>query len=441
MARKRRGETPPPQAPVVLEITDLTHDGRGVGRREGKAVFVFGALPGERVEARLTRCTRHFDEAQVERVLQAAETRVEPDCAHFGACGGCVLQHLAPQAQIAFKHRILQENLRRLGKVEPDHWAEPLHGDAWHYRRRTRLSARALKDGGFLLGFRQRQGKQIEPVTRCPVLDERVSERLPALADCLNSLAARREIPQVELSCADEEVMLVVRHMQPLSAEDQAALRAFCQQEGWSLWLQPEGPDSAHSVEERPLPAFSLPEESLRYAFAPLDFIQVNAAMNRRMVAQAMDWLAPGPEDRVLDLFCGLGNFTLPLARRAGAVTGVEGEAGLVARARDNAERNGLRVDFNVADLRKDHRAAPWARADYSQVLIDPPRTGAAEVIPLIAHLAPRRILYVSCHPGSLARDAGMLVQDHGYRLLKAGAMDMFPHTAHVESMALFERA
>ena len=426
---------------MELEITDLTHDGRGVGRRDGKAVFVFGALPGERVEARLTRCTRHFDEAQVERVLEAAETRVEPACDHFGDCGGCVLQHLQPEAQIAFKHRILQENLRRLGKVEPVAWAAPLHGDAWHYRRRARLSTRALKDGGFLLGFRQRQGKSITALTACPVLDARVSERLSPLAECLNGLEAWREIPQVELSCADEEVVLVVRHMRPLSAEDQAALRAFCRQENWSLWLQPEGPDSAHPLDAADLPLFSLPEENLRYAFAPLDFIQVNGEMNRRMVAQAMDWLTPGPEDRVLDLFCGLGNFTLPLARRAGAVTGVEGESGLVERARRNAERNGLAVDFHLADLRKDHRAAPWAQADYSQILIDPPRTGAAEVIPLIAHLAPRQILYVSCHPGSLARDAGMLVHDHGYRLVKAGAMDMFPHTAHVESMALFERA
>ncbi len=440
MGRRNRRESPP-QEPVEAEIHDLAHDGRGVGRVGGKALFVFGALPGERVRCHITRSTRHFDEGQVETVLQAAEERVEPACEHFSRCGGCVLQHLRPEAQIRFKHRILQENLRRLGKVEPEQWAEPLHGRPWHYRRRARLSTRALKEGGFQLGFRQRQDRQIESLRRCPVLDERVGEQLPALADCLNGLQGRRDIPQVEFSCGDEQVVLVVRHMRPLVEADLQALQTFCSARGWNLWLQPEGPDSAHAADGSQPPVFTLPDEGLRYRFQPLDFIQVNDEVNRRMVAQAMQWLAPGPDDRVLDLFCGLGNFTLPLARRAGQVVGVEGDEGLVARARTNADINGLKVDFYVADLRKDHRHAPWAGQGYSQVLIDPPRSGAAEVLPLIAHLAPARILYVSCHPGSLARDAGMLVHDHGYRLVRAGAMDMFPHTAHVESMALFEKA
>ena len=411
------------------DITGLTHDGRSVTHIPGKAVFVAGALAAQRVRLRYAGKHRHYDEATLEEVLSASPDRVTPRCKHFGVCGGCALQHLDPAAQIAAKQRVLLENFERIGKVQPSAILPPLTDSPWGYRRRGRLSAKFVeKKGRMLVGFRETNGRYVADIERCEVL--------------LESLEGKREIPQIEVSAGDNLIALVFRHLKPLSAADTQALVAFGQTEGFAIFLQPGGIDSVAPL--WPADAqlqFELPAFDVALDFRPLDFIQVNGGMNRRMIEHALDLLAPQPGDRVLDLFCGLGNFTLPLARRAAQVTGVEGEAGLVQRARDNAAKNGIaNATFHSADLAADQRATAWAKADYELLLLDPPRSGADAVLDYLPRKSARRVVYVSCHPASLARDAGILVDKHGFELKSAGVMDMFPHTAHVESIALFER-
>ncbi|MBS0567287.1 MAG: 23S rRNA (uracil(1939)-C(5))-methyltransferase RlmD [Proteobacteria bacterium] len=428
---------------IDADITDLTHDGRGVAHIAGKAVFVAGALAGERVRLRDLRRHRHYDEAAVEEVLQASPDRVAPRCRHFGVCGGCTLQHLDPAAQIAAKQRVLLENFERIGKVQPSTLLPPLTGSPWGYRRRGRLSAKYVeKKGRMLVGFRETNGRYVADIERCEVLHPAVGERIAAIAALLESLEGKREIAQIEISAGDNLVALVFRHLKPLSEADTQALVAFGQTHDLAIFLQPGGIDSVAPL--WPVAArleFELPAYDVALDFRPLDFIQVNGGMNRRMIDHALALLAPRPDDRVLDLFCGLGNFTLPLARRAGQVVGVEGDAGLVQRARDNAAKNGIaNVAFHSADLAADQRATTWARVDYELLLLDPPRSGADAVLEYLPRKSTRRVVYVSCHPASLARDAGILVDRHGFELKSAGVMDMFPHTAHVESIALFER-
>jgi 23S rRNA (uracil1939-C5)-methyltransferase len=428
---------------VEADITDLALDGRGVAHVDGKAVFVRGALPGERVRLRVAARHRHYDEAIADEVLRAAPERVTPRCAHFGVCGGCVLQHLAPEAQIAAKQRVLLDNLARIGKLRPQEVLAPLTDEVWGYRRRARLSVKHVeKKGRVLVGFRESNGRYVADLARCEVLHPAVGGNLRAIADLIGSLDARADVPQLEVAVGDDRVALVFRHLQPLSARDRAALTEFGKARGWAIYLQPGGTDSVSALwpDDARL-MFRLPDHAIELEFEPLDFIQVNAGMNRRMIERALALLAPRPGDRVLDLFCGLGNFTLPLARRAASVTGIEGEAGLVRRAAANARRNGLdNVRFFSADLAADQRDAPWAKAEYDLVLLDPPRSGAAAVFDYLPGRTVRRLVYVSCHPASLARDAATLVERHGFTLRSAGAMDMFPHTAHVESIALFER-
>jgi len=425
------------------EITDLSHDGRGVAHIAGKTVFVSGALPGERVQLRFTGKHRHYDEAAVEKLLSTAPDRVEPKCAHFGVCGGCALQHLAAPAQIAAKARVLRENFERIGKVAPETWLEPLADEPWGYRRKGRLSVKYVdKKGRVLVGFRETNGRYVADIKRCEVLHPAVGTRIEAISALIETLDAKRDIPQIEIAAGDDLVALIFRHLQPLSESDRAALTRFAQEHGLGIYLQPGGIDSVVPLwPESPRLSFRIPHADVELEFRPLDFIQVNAGMNQRMIARALDLLAPTKDDRVLDLFCGLGNFTLPLARRAAHVTGVEGEAGLVQRARDNATRNGIaNATFHAADLAADQRGTPWAKADYELLLLDPPRSGAAEILEYLPRRGVHRVVYVSCHPGSLARDAAILVEKHGFTLKSAGAMDMFPHTAHVESIALFER-
>jgi len=428
---------------VEAEITDLSHDGRGVTHLNGKAVFVAGALAGERVRLRYTGKHRHYDEAVVEQVLSASPDRVEPRCAHFGVCGGCALQHLDAPAQIAAKQRVLLENFERIGKVEPQQVLAPLTASPWGYRRKARLSVKYVeKKGRVLVGFRESNGRYVADIRQCEVLHPAVGTRIAAIAQLLETLDAKREIPQIEVAAGDDLVALIFRHLQPLSAHDSDALIAFGRAHQLGIYLQPGGIDSVAPLwpEDARL-SFRLPAYDVELEFRPLDFVQVNAGMNLRMIEHALTLLAPTGSERVLDLFCGLGNFTLPLARRAAQVTGVEGEAGLVRRAQDNARRNDVRnVTFHSADLAADQRAAPWAREDYELLLLDPPRSGAAEILEYLPKRSARRLVYVSCHPGSLARDAGTLVNQHGFTLRSAGVMDMFPHTAHVESIALFER-
>ncbi len=428
---------------VEADITNLTHDGRGVAHINGKAVFVTGALAGERVRLRFSGKHRHYDEAVVEEVLRASPDRVTPRCPHFGVCGGCALQHLDATAQIAVKQRELLENLERIGKVQPENVLAPLTDAPWGYRRKARLSVKFVeKKGRVLVGFRETNGRYVADIGRCEVLHPAVGERIAAIAQMIESLDSKCDIPQIEVAAGDDVVALIFRHLQPLSSHDTDALTAFGKRHQLAIYLQPGGIDSVTPL--WPAEArlnFRLPVYDVELEFRPLDFIQVNAGMNRRMIDHALGLLDPKPTDRVLDLFCGLGNFTLPLARRAAHVTGVEGEAGLVRRAGENARHNGIaNADFFAADLAADQRNSPWARADHDLLLLDPPRSGAAEILEYLPRRGVRRVVYVSCHPASLARDAGTLVNRHGFVLKSTGAMDMFPHTAHVESIAMFER-
>ncbi|HEY0180957.1 MAG TPA: 23S rRNA (uracil(1939)-C(5))-methyltransferase RlmD [Dokdonella sp.] len=426
-----------------VDILDLSHDGRGVARVDGKTVFVAGALPHERVRIRIVKRNRSFDEARLEELLTRAPERIEPRCEHFGRCGGCSLQHLPPDAQIAAKQRVLAENFERIGKVAPREWLPPLRDEPWGYRRKGRLSVKWVeKKGKALVGFREQDPRFVADLSVCHTLLPEVGERLHALGELVSALDARAAIPQIEISAGDATVALTFRHLAPLGTRDREALIAFGRAHGLAMLLQPGGPDSVTPLWPDTVElAFRIADADVDIAFRPLDFVQVNAGMNRKMIARALELLDPTPADAVLDLFCGLGNFTLPIARRAGRVTGVEGEAGLVARARENAARNRIgNAEFFAADLAADQRTAPWARARSDKLLLDPPRSGAAAVLEYLPQAGTRRVVYVSCHPGSLARDAGTLVAKHGFTLVCAGVMDMFPHTAHVESIALFER-
>jgi len=424
-------------------IDDLSHDGRGVARVDGKTVFVADALPGERVRAKLVRKHRHFDEARAEEILVASPDRVQPRCPHFGVCGGCVLQHLAPMAQIAAKQNVLAQNFARIGHVEPARWLEPLTSDVWGYRRRARLSVKHVpKKGKTLVGFRERDPRFVADLAHCDVLDPALGEHLDALGALLNDMEGAASIPQIEFSAGDAARALVFRHLAPLEDGDRVKLAAFGRAHGFTILLQPGGTDSVHALDGSPVDLhYVLPGFDLKLAFKPLDFVQVNARINQKMIEHALDLLQPGADDRVLDLFCGLGNFSLPIARRAGRVGGVEGDAGLVARARANAEANGIgNAEFHVGDLAGDVRGSAWVRTEWDLMLLDPPRSGADELLKQLPRKSVHRVVYVSCHPASLARDAGTLVRQHGFRLEAAGVMDMFPHTAHVESIALFER-
>ena len=432
------------RTPFQLQILDLSHDGRGVARRDdGKAVFVAGALPGETVVVEQTARSRHFDEARTLEVLDASPDRVQPRCPHFGTCGGCVLQHLAEDRQILAKQRVLLENLERIGKVEPRRVLPPLTADSWGYRRKGRFSVRRVdKKDKTLVGFREQDPRFVADLSVCHTTIPGIGLKVQALSALVDSLQAREHIPQIEFIAGEAAIALTVRHLAPLVDADREALAAFGREHGFSIFLQPKGPDSVHPLQgEAPALSFRLAQWDLELAFEPLDFIQVNARLNDRMIALALELLDAQPGERVLDLFCGLGNFTLPLARGAAEVVGVEGDAGLVSRARANAQRNGLaNAQFFAADLTQDQRGTPWMRQGFHKLLLDPPRSGADEVLRQLPLQGIDRIVYVSCHPGSLARDAGFLVHERGYRLVAAGVMDMFPHTAHVESIALFER-
>ena len=438
-----------PQTPFEAVITDLSHDGRGVARVNGKAVFVSGALLDEHVVLKLRKRHRHYDEAEVVELLTRSPHRVEPRCRHFGECSGCSLQHLDAASQIATKQRVLTENFERIGKVTPQHWLPALTDASWGYRRKGRLSVRnVLKKGRVLVGFREEENPRfVADIQHCEVMHPALGPKVGLLADLINSMDGASDIAQIEFAAGDDIMALVFRHLQPLVEGDLSALKAFGQQHDLAIYLQPGGNTSVHPLwPENPRLAFRIPSddaavEDVELEFQPLDFVQVNAGMNVRMMARTMALLDPQPTDRVLDLFCGLGNFTLPIARRVAEVVGIEGEHGLVERAAENAMRNGLtNASFQVANLFEDQRNAEWAKQPWDKVVLDPPRAGADKVLEYLPHKKTRRIVYVSCHPASLARDAGILVQQHGFTLASAGVMDMFPHTAHVESIALFER-
>jgi 23S rRNA (uracil1939-C5)-methyltransferase len=433
-----------PAAPEEMQVTAMAHDGRGVARPAGKTVFVAGALPGETVVAARTRSHRRYDEADTVEVLTPSPDRVVPACPHFGTCGGCAMQHLDGTRQVEAKQAHLAEQFARLGQVEPGRWLPALRGPSWGYRRRARLGVKyVIKKERVLVGFRERAKPFIADIRQCPVLAEPVGGMIEALAGLGGRLSLRERLPQFEVAVAETATALVARVLEAPTDADRALLAEFAADHGIEFYLQPGGLETVEPLAGQATPLeYTLPEEGVRIRFAPSDFIQVNAAINARAVGLALSLLEVGPDESVLDLFCGLGNFTLPLARRAARVVGVEGEAGLVERARGNARRNGIdNVEFHVADLSQDPGEAAWAVQPCQLVLLDPPRVGAAGVLPLMGRLRPRRLVYVSCHPASLARDAGVLVNELGFRLAAAGVMDMFPHTAHVESIAMFEAA
>ena len=433
----------------MLDIHDLSHDGRGVGRYEDKVTFVHGALPGERVHARLRGRNRKFDEATTLSVEQASADRVEPKCSWFGYCGGCALQHLSHNAQLRWKQSRLAENFRRIGQVEPARWLEPISADPWFYRRRARLSARLVPGKGrVLVGFREIGGRYVADIEHCSILDPAFAERLLSLSELIGQLSIPDRIAQIECAAGDDSAAIVLRHLEPLTEQDHAQLIEWStnntvHDQPIAIYLQPKGPDTVHRLTpEKHELCYRLDRYGLELEFHPQHFIQINAAVNRALIDRALELMQPQPDEHLLDLFCGLGNFSLPLATQAGQVTGIELEPALIQAAVNNAERNRLsNTQFTAADLTQDVDQLVFMKKDYAGVLIDPPRSGAAEILPLIAATKAARLVYVSCDPATLARDAGTLVQEHGYRLEAAGIADMFPHTAHVESIALFTRA
>jgi len=430
-------------ARAEAHIESLNHEAKGVARVADKAVFIEGALPGEDVAFHYTRRKRHFDEGILDEVLAPGPGRVTPRCHHFTLCGGCCLQHLAGDAQVSHKQAAVLETLARVGHVTPEQVLAPITASQWGYRRKARLGVRYVyKKGRVLVGFRERQGRYLADLSRCEVLDPAVGMRLQALQTLIAGLTAFEHIPQLEVAVGDDGPALVFRHLRPLGDADRARLREFGQWYGIAVYLQPGGPDSVHPLwPADPRLSYRLPGHDIEILFAPTDFIQVNGAVNRRLVDLVIRLLEPRGDESALDLFCGVGNFTLPMARHFHRVTGVEGDAQLVRRAGENAAHNGIvNADFHTWDLAQDMARQPWWRGGIDKVLLDPPRTGAREAVEALAPVAPARIVYVSCNPATLARDAGHLVHEQGYRLTHACAVDMFPHTAHMEAVAVFDR-
>ena len=425
---------------MKLRIDSLDAEGRGVARNaEGKVVFVEGALPGEEVDFQVLRKKSSFEIGRLTKVLGGASSRQTPRCPHFGVCGGCSLQHTDARTQMAAKQRWLEENLARIGKLEPETLLPIVYGEDWHYRRRARLGARYVpKKGGAMVGFREKRSSYITDMRECHVLPREVSDLILPLRSLVEALSIRARLPQIEVAAGDNATVLVIRHLDPLTGNDEALIRSFADRHGISIWLQPGGPDSAHPFHPAESELhYELPEFGLELTFKPTEFTQVNHGVNRILVARAVRLLDPQPGERIADLFCGLGNFSLPLATRGAQVIGFEGSSDLVERARQNAALNGLAVQFEVMNLVRPN-LDPYAPFD--KLLIDPPREGAVEIVKALPAAWPRRIVYVSCDPATLARDAGVLVHAKGFRLSAAGVVNMFPHTAHVESIALFER-
>lgn len=423
---------------IEASIVDLTHDGQGVADVDGRRVFVPGTLPDERVVIAPRRRRRRFTEAELVRIIEPAAARITPPCEVFGRCGGCALQHLSYEAQVSFKQRVVEEAFARIAGISPDEWLPPILGPTWRYRRRARLGVKHVEaKARVLVGFRERAAPYITDMTQCPVLVPPMDTVIAPLAEAIAATSIKRRLPQAEVAVGEDAAAIVLRVLDAPSADDRERLAAFGAERGIDVYLQTGGPGTVAPLgSARPL-KYSLPEFGITLEFAPTDFIQINAAVNERMVSAAVELADVTPADRVLDLFCGLGNFTLPFARRAAEVLGVEGEAGLVARAVRNAKLNGIEnARFLTADLAE--RGWPFYRESWDLALLDPPRTGAEAPVEQLGRVRPRRIVYVSCHPATLARDAKVLVGTHGYRLRAARALDMFPHTHHVEAMALF---
>ena len=428
--------------PIAL-IESLDREGRGVAHVGGKAVFVDNAVPGEVVEYSAYRKKPAWEAAQIVRIEQESAARISPRCVFFGTCGGCSMQHIEERAQVAAKQRVLEDALWHIGRVRSETMLRPLYGLSWGYRHRARMSVRWVeKKGGSLVGFRERKSSFVTDMTSCEVLPPKVSDLIGPLRALVDSLEMQGRVPQIEIAVGEELIVLVLRVLEPVGAEDGQRLKRFADAHGVQLWLQPAGPDSARPFWPLAAPAlyYALPRYGVRIAFGPTDFTQVNHAVNRLLVDRALSLLDPGPGEDVTDFFCGLGNFTLPIARSGADVLGVEGSAALLVRAEENARANGLdgRCRFVAADLFDARACAELPACD--KALLDPPREGAIELVKSFAAQPPSRIVYVACDPATLARDSGVLVHTQGYRLAAAGVVNMFPHTSHVESIALFER-
>lgn len=428
-------------------IESIDHEGVGVAHVDGKVTFIDGGVTGERVLFARRRSRGNFDLGTVTEVVRESSQRVTPRCRFYGTCGGCAMQHVEASAQVAAKQRVLEDNLARLGKVRPERLLPPVIGPAWGYRDRARLSVHFVaKKGGVLVGFHERKSSFVADTDSCEVLPAHVSRLIPELREMFTAMKLRERLPQLELAVGEDVTVLVLRNLEPLPEEDAARLRDFADRHGIQWWLQPKGPDTAYPFYPLDAPAldYRLAEFGLRLAFGPTEFTQVNAGVNRVLVKRAFDLLGPRPGERVGDLFCGLGNFSLALATSGAEVVGMEGSPGLVARATQNAKANGLesRATFLAHDLYTDAEGALRRLGPVDKLLIDPPRDGAMEICKGLPRSgAPSRIVYVSCSPSTLARDAGVLVNVKGYRLVAAGVVNMFPHTGHVESIALFDRA
>lgn len=427
-------------------IESLDHEARGIARQDGKTIFIDGALPGEKVEYASFRRKPNYELAHLVSVLKASPMRVEPRCPHYAICGGCAMQHLDPAAQVAVKQRVLEDSLWHIGRVRPESILPPVQGEPWGYRHRARLGVRNVpQKGGMLIGFHERRSSYIADLRTCPVLPPHVSALLEPLRELFAALSIADRLPQLEIAVGEECTALVLRILQPLTGKDEKLLCDFADRHDIVFYLQPAGPDSVYRFHPLPGPrlAYTLPEFGVELDFRPTDFTQVNHAINRVLVRRALRLLDPQAGERIADMFCGLGNFTLPIARSGASVVGIEGSPGLVERGRASARANGLgeRIEFGVANLFDCSEASLAKLGHFDKMLIDPPREGAIELVKALGADAPRRIVYVSCNPATLARDAAVLVSLKGYRFVAAGAVNMFPHTAHVESIALFERA
>jgi 23S rRNA (uracil1939-C5)-methyltransferase len=429
--------------PAVL-VESLDQEGRGVAHVDGKVIFIEGALPGEVVEFASYRRKPNYEFAEARRIVRSSASRVVPRCRHFGVCGGCSMQHLEPRAQVAAKQRVLEENLARIGRVTAETMLSPIQGPTWEYRYRARFSARYVARKGALVGFRERHSSFVADMQTCEVVPARISALLVPLRQLIASLSIRERLPQVELAIGDAVDVLVLRVLEPPDASDQDKLKQFAVRHQVQLFLQPKGPDSIYPffpLDAPPL-QYRIPDFDLAFPFNPTDFTQVNHEINRALVRRVITLLDPQPDDRIGDFFCGLGNFSLAIARSGAQVTGIEGSPGLLRRARENAVSNGLeaRCRFDERDLFT-ITGEDWSGlAPFDRLLIDPPRDGAIEMVKAIGEAPPARIVYVSCNPATLARDAAVLVHSHGYRLSSAGVVNMFPHTSHVESVAVFDR-
>lgn len=441
---KKENENTVKSTPTTT-IHALSHDGRGIATVDSKTTFLNGGLPTEKVTYRINNKRATFNEGDALEIIEPSAERVTPPCEHANLCGGCSLQHMSPTLQIQLKQQTLLDQLKHFGHVTPEHLLAPLQANNTGYRRKARLGVRfVIKKNKLLVGFREKKSRYLADLSGCKVLHPTVGENFELLRTLITSLEAMQDIPQIEIAIGDQDTALVFRHMKPLSENDQQKLFNFGKAHHFHIYLQPNNPlpiTCLYPEQSNERLTYTLPDQQLTFLFHPLDFTQINLEMNRLMVNQALDLLDVKETETVLDLFCGIGNFTLPLARQAKQVVGVEGGEEMVTRAGINAAHNQIEnVAFHAANLMSPPTDAPWIKQHYDKILLDPPRAGAKEILPFIDKMGAKKIVYVSCNPATLARDAGELVNTYGFTLTHAGIMNMFPHTSHIEAMAVFTK-